>query len=227
MLDVETPKPCASPVCKTVVNRGVVQGVHCPSCNRTYCLSHRMKEDHDCKNLVPLGARPKIFDPASSAEKARSAFGKLKAWGAVQKEKAVTASRVLPKPKPSSASARLIAVNAIKKTAKGDEKVPAEKRIYIYVEAEAATTTSKFPKGAFWFSKDWVVGRVLDDAAKRLMVENVNNQSLEEVDKLRVFSVEGGRLLEFGEKLGTAVVSGNTLVLLRGVGPAVPDLITA
>jgi AN1-type zinc finger protein 1 len=36
---------------------------------------------------------------------------------------------------------------------------------------------------------------------------------------LRVYHVEGGRLLEFSEKLGKSLQSGNTVVLLRGVGP--------
>lgn len=134
---------------------------------------------------------------------------------------------MLPKPKPSSAAARLIAVNELKKTAKGDEKLAPEKRVYLYVEAEAATTSAKFPKGQLFYSKDWVIGRLLDAAAKSLQVTNVNNQGMEEKDKLRVFHVEGGRLLEFNEKVGGALVSGNTIVLLRGVGPAVPDLIEA
>jgi AN1-type zinc finger protein 1 len=153
------------------------------------------------------------------------AFGKLKAWGSAQKKAAE--SRVLPKPKPSSAAMRLVAVNELKKSAKGDDKVPVEKRVYLYVEAEAATTTAKFPKGQFFYSKEWVVGRLLDAAAKSLQVQNVNNQGMDEKDKLRVFHVEGGRLLEFNEKVGSALVSGNTVVLLRGVGPAVPDLIEA
>jgi hypothetical protein len=67
----------------------------------------------------------------------------------------------------------------------------------------------------------------LDAAARSLQVENVNNQTTDEKDKLRVFHVEGGRLLEFNEKVGDALVSGNRIVLLRGVGPAVPDLIEA
>lgn len=183
-----------------------------------------MPEEHDCKNLIPLGARQSRFDSDKAKSNAFAAFGKLKAWGTAKKEEAQT--RMLPKPKPSSAAARLVATNTLKKTAKGDEKLPAEKRVYIYVEAEAETTKSKLPKGAFFYSKDWVIGRVLDAAAKSLMVENVNNQGMEEKDKLRVFHVEGGRLLEFGEKVSTALVSGNTIVLLRGVGPAVPDLIT-
>jgi len=112
------------------------------------------------------------------------------------------------------------------KTAKGDEKLAPEKRVYLYVEAEAETAKAKFPKGQFFYSKDWVVGRVLDAAAKSLQVQNINNKSADERDKLRVFHVEGGRLLDFSEKVGASLVSGNTIVLLRGVGPPVPDLIT-
>ncbi|KAK2057547.1 AN1-like zinc finger protein [Colletotrichum caudatum] len=207
-------KPCASPSCKTTIGTSLVPGVHCPGCNRDYCLKHRLKEDHDCKNLVPLGARP--GSQIDVAARTRSAFDKLKAWGTAKKEQA---GRALPKPKPTSASARLIAVNSLKKTAKGDDKLPQEKRVYLYVEAEAETAKAKFPKGEFFFSKDWVVGRVLDEAARRLQVENLNNRSSDERDKLRVFHVEGGRLLEFNEKVGASLVSGNTVVLLRGVGP--------
>jgi len=214
-------KPCANDDCKTVVGTSLTPGVHCSSCNRDYCLKHRLKEEHDCKNKVPIGARPNLqyeqFKKSSG-----SALGKLKAWATKQKEEA---GRVLPKPKPTSASARLIAVNKLKKTAKGDAKVPLEKRVYLFVEAEADTAKAKFPKGEFFYSQDWVIGRVLDAAAKSLQVQNVNNQSASEQDKLRVFHVEGGRVLEYNEKVGSALQSGNTVVLLRGVGPA-PDLIS-
>lgn len=221
MLSIE--KPCASPSCRTVIGTSLTPDVHCQTCNRDYCLKHRLKEDHDCKNLIPIGARPAATHFNLQAEKAKHAFGKLKAWGTAQK--AALTTRALPPPKPSSAAGRLVATNTLKKTAKGDDKLPPEKRVYLYVEAEAATTTSKFPKGAFFYSKDWVIGRLLDAAAKSLQVQNVNNQSTDEKEKLRVFHVEGGRLLEFGEKVGVSLVSGNTVVLLRGVGPAVPDLI--
>lgn len=221
--DIE--RPCADDTCKTIIGTSLSTSVHCTTCRRDYCLKHRLREDHDCANRIPLGTRAPGKLETQAADGAKLALGRLKAWGMSQKAKLVTATRELPKPKPSTASARLVALNSLKKTAKGDEKLPVEKRIYLSVEAEAATTTSKFPKGAFYYSRDWVVGRVLDAAAKSLQVQNVNNRSEDEKDKLRVFRVESGRLLEFSEKLGTACVSGNTIVLLRGVGPAVPDLI--
>ncbi|KAB5576404.1 AN1-like zinc finger protein [Coniochaeta sp. 2T2.1] len=225
MRDLVSQKPCADPACRTTIGTSLVPGVHCQGCNRDYCLKHRLKEDHDCKNLVPVGARIRSegdVSGGSAADRARGALEKLRLWGAKQKE---SASRALPKPKPSTAAARLVAVNKLRKTAKGDEKLAEAKRVYLYVEAEAETAKAKFPKGQFFYSKDWVIGRVLDAAAKSLQVQNVNNQVTDERDRLRVFHVEGGRLLEFNEKVGSALVSGNTIVLLRGVGPAVPDLI--
>jgi predicted nucleic acid binding AN1-type Zn finger protein len=223
LLEVEKDRPCATPACKTVIGAVLNPSVHCPTCNREYCLKHRLKEDHDCANLIPIGARPTSRIDAQ-AENARVAFSKLKAWGSASKKKALAAA---PPKKANSAAAQLIALNTLKKTAKGDDKLPPEKRVYLFVEAEASSTTSKLPKGQFFYSKDWVVGRVLDAAARSLGVENVNNQGMDEEKKLRVFHVEGGRLLEFSEKLGEAVGSGNRIVLLRGIGPAVPDLIEA
>ena len=110
------------------------------------------------------------------------------------------------------------ATATLKKTAKGDEKIPQEKRIYLHVEASSDTITAKIPKGNFFYSSEYSVGRVLDLAAKSLQVSNINNISESEEDRLRIFHVEGGRLLEFGEKLGQSVATGNTIVLLRGVG---------
>ncbi|KAH8205586.1 hypothetical protein TruAng_000292 [Truncatella angustata] len=223
MRDLVQQKPCAGAGCKTTVGTSLVPGVHCDRCNRDYCLKHRLGEEHDCKNLTPIGARPGAAQANNFGREARSALSKLKAWGASRKE---AASRALPKPKPTTASQRVVAVNQLKKTAKGDAKLAPEKRVYLFVEAEAETTTAKFPKGQLFFSKDWVVGRLLDSAARDLQVENVNNSSANEKDKLRVFHVEGGRVLEFNEKVGAALSSGNTVVLLRGVGPAQEDLIT-
>jgi len=115
--------------------------------------------------------------------------------------------------------------NALKAAAKGDAKIPVEKRVYLYVEASADTTKAKFPTGKFFYSRDWAIGRVLDAAAKALQVENVNNRVSGEAERLRVFHVEQGRLLEFNEKVGDVLNTGNTIVLLRGVGPPIPDLI--
>lgn len=223
MRDLVAQKPCADDGCKTVIGTSLVPGVHCAGCNRDYCLKHRLREDHGCDKKTPIGARAAAAArTAAAADGARSALERLKLWGQAKRDQAkqsfpsVSSSR-------SKAAAQAVAVNNLKKTAKGDAKVPPEKRIYLYVEAEAATAKAKIPKGEFFYSQDWVVGKMLDAAARSLQVPNINNQSDNEQDRLRVFHVEGGRLLDFNEKLGSALQSGNTVVLLRGVGPP-PDL---
>lgn len=223
MRDFVSQKPCADDACKTVIGTSLAPGVHCPGCNRDYCLKHRLREDHDCKNKPPIGARAAGEAKAAAiADGAKSALERFRLWGQAKREQAKTS---FASKSTSSKAAQMVAVNTLKKTAKGDTKVPPEKRVYLYVEAEAATAKAKIPKGEFFYSQDWVVGRLLDAAARSLQVQNINNQSNSEEDRLRVFHVEGGRLLEFNEKLGTVLQSGNTVVLLRGVGPP-PDLIT-
>ncbi|KAI4161127.1 MAG: hypothetical protein LQ342_005165 [Letrouitia transgressa] len=207
-----TATQCSHVQCKTLINTLTSTAVLCPTCNRQYCLKHRLREDHSCDKLAPIGAR-QSSGGISQAEKAKTALKRLQIWG--QKKQAA----VLPKPKPSTAASRSLAVNQLKKTAKGDDKVPVEKRLYLHVEAEANTTTSKLPKGEFWYNNAWSVGRMLDEAARNLQVQNVNNRGGGEDQKLRIFHVEGGRLLDFGETAGDVLASGNTIVLLRGVGP--------
>lgn len=186
--------------------------MHCDTCNRTYCLKHRLTYDHACSTLTPVGARPATV---TQREKGLAAFEKLKAWGAAKK---VAAKSSVPVSKSKVAAAKQMQETAtLKRTAKGDDKVPVEKRVYLYVEASSETVTSKIPKGTFFYSVEWSVGRLLDAAAKSLQVSNVNNRAEGEEEKLRVFHVEAGRLLGFGEKVG-CVKTGDTLVLLRGVG---------
>jgi hypothetical protein len=160
-------------------------------------------------------------------EKGFAALTKFKSWASKKRDegekKAATIS-IRPKPRQPTG---LAAINKLKLEAKGDPKTPQEKRVYLFVEASADTTTAKFPTGKFYYDPAWSVGRVLDAAAKALQVQNVNNRVPGEEERLRVFHVEAGRLLEFSEKVGDVCKTGNTIVLLRGVGPAVPDLIEA
>lgn len=207
---------CAEASCKTLINTPLVTGVLCDKCNRSYCLKHRFTYDHDCAKLKPLGARPTASQ--TQKEKGLAALGKLRAWGQARKDAAPKMPKMPQSKAKQSAAAQAKEIADLKRTAKGDDKIPVEKRVYVFVEASSETVTSKIPKGNFYYSTEFSVGRVLDLAAKSLQVSNVNNRSESEEDKLRVFHVEGGRLLEFGEKLGKACSSGNTIVLLRGVG---------
>jgi hypothetical protein len=225
--DLSTHSQCSKPTCKTFMDTTRHEANHCARCNRHYCLSHRHEEQHDCSTLTPIGARPTTVQ-----QRTQTALSKLKLWA--ENKRAEDAKRRNPPKKTgffsglgASKSAAVSAqteLNALKRLAKGDAKVAPEKRIYLYVEASSETTKARYPTGKFFYNKDISVGRVLDMAAKALMVDNVNNRSEREEDKLRVFHVEAGRLLKFSEKIGDVVVNGNMLVLLRGVGGGEPDL---
>lgn len=220
---------CYETSCKTFVNTTQNVGVRCDNCNRMYCLKHRMREDHDCKNVIPLGAKLSSSGAIqqSNKDKLKLGFGRLKSWGKSQQSDMEKRMETLkPKPKPTSAAARLVALNALKKEAKGDDKIAPEKRVYLHVEAEKETTRAKLPQMKLWFGDEWSVGKVLDDAARKLQVQNTNNKVDDEEGRLRIFHVEGGRVLEFSEKLGKVVQSGNTIVLLRGVGAFAPSVRT-
>jgi hypothetical protein len=230
---LENAKQCSHPKCKTFINTLGSVGVPCTTCNRQYCLKHRLREEHDCSNLAPLGARP-ASAAATQAQKAQAALARLRLWG---KEKAAAAAQSSTsttssffKSKNSASSQRAAAAAALatlKKTAKPPMGVapsalqPAA-RVYLSVEAESTTTTTTLktpPQGSFYYNKEWSVGRMLDDAARQLQVQNVNNRGGGEEEKLRVFWIEGGRILGFGEKLKECgMVDGHTAVLLRGIG---------
>jgi hypothetical protein len=218
---------CFENSCKTLINTSRMPANQCSSCNRSYCLKHRMPEDHDCKNVPRKGAT------ASAGQRTMSALAKLKLWAENKrneddKRRAPKKTGFLGLGGKTSSSAAVAAqaeINALKRAAKGEASIPADKRVYLHVEASADTTKAKFPTGKFFYNADWTVGRVLDVAAKALQVQNVNNRGGGEEEKLRVFHVEGGRLLKFSEKIGEPCRNGNMIVLLRGVGDGEPDLI--
>jgi len=92
------------------------------------------------------------------------ALSKFKAWSSSKRAAPVTTGKGLFSglhKKPVNTS--VAAVMKMKKEAKGDEKVPPEKRVYLYVEAEARTTSAKIPRGTFWYSKVCSMSRELGD----------------------------------------------------------------
>ncbi|KAJ5895379.1 hypothetical protein N7495_007070 [Penicillium taxi] len=204
---------CYHVSCKTLINTLKDPGVRCPNCNQQYCLKHRLKEEHDCAKLRQFGARQGV----SPNETIKSIFAKMREWG---KDTQAAGAQLIPKPKvkPNSPAARMASVNNMKRSAKGDAKVPADKRLYLHTVGTADTQATEPPSGDFYFNSEWKVGRVLDDVARRLHVENMNNRSPGEEERLRIFHVESGEFLEFSDSVGRKAKSGDTIVLLRGAG---------
>ena len=245
---------CSEPRCKTYIHTHTSVGVGCATCGRSYCLKHRLPEDHACATLKTIKTNSTTTSTGSGslnpAQRAATALARLRAWGKSKAEaraaatsssshKAAASSKATA-PKTSRATPKAQTTTPslleLKRTAKGDARVPAQQRVYLHVEA-VADAPSPFasstagpstpqqqppppPHAALFFSADWSVGRLLDEAARALRVENRNNRGGGEAERLRVFHVEAGRLLEFADKVGACGLrSGQTVVLLRGVGP--------
>ncbi|PWY77952.1 hypothetical protein BO83DRAFT_357429 [Aspergillus eucalypticola CBS 122712] len=221
--NIYTADQCAHISCKTLINTLTDPGVRCDQCRKEYCLRHRLREGHDCRpvgnnnNNSRNGARGGNVG-GGGTDTLKSMFGKLRAWGNKPSSSSSTSGSSGSGRKPPS---RTVQLNSMKRTAKGENNIPNDKRIYLHVVGTSETTNKPAtdpPRGDFFFDERWKVGRVLDDAARRLQVENVNNRGGGEEEKLRVFHVEGGVFLEFGESVGAKVKSGDTVVLLRGAG---------
>jgi len=206
---------CSHPTCKTLIDTLTAPGVHCQNCNRRYCLKHRLREEHDCSKLTPLGARPAGQNNGPAPKEALSAmFARVREWG---KDKTATAMSNLTAQKPKTTTVSQL--NNMKRTAKGDANIPVDRRLYLHVVGTSETQKAEPPSGDFFFDSRWKVGRVLDDAARRLRVENVNNRGGGEESRLRVFHIESGQFLEFSDVIGEGPVKqGHTIVLMRGAG---------
>ncbi|KAJ2907312.1 AN1-type zinc finger protein-like protein [Zalerion maritima] len=214
--------------CRTEIGTSLNTGVHCDSCGRNYCLKHRLKEEHECAARAAELARQRrnaVDKIGDSVENALDVFkNRFTQWRAQQKEKS-SGKKSFFRPRTSPAAERMKLMNEIKKTAKGDQKLPADKRVYLVVTSSEPNSKGKYPKGYFFYSKDWVVGRLLDAAAKAMQVENVNNRTDDGKERLSVFHVEGEKFLGFSEKLGAALQNGHRVVLTRGGAP--PDEVIA
>jgi AN1-type zinc finger protein 1 len=218
-----TNKKCAANGCSTVAN-ALVPFTHCSTCRQNYCLKHRLQEEHDCAAKTPVGAR-------TAAEKQllldrlgvwRKKFFPQETQSGSSSNSSGTASKLKGlmggKKKPASEAAQSFASLALlKKEAKGDAKVPPEKRVYLQVFAVPDVPQDKSIEGKFYYSKEWVIGRLLDAAARSLQIENLNNQSSNAKNKLAIFNLDTGLFLEMNQKVGATLNNGNRIAIMRGV----------
>jgi len=175
---------------------GTKPRVTCPKCHRAFCLSHRL--DHICTPPLLDGSHKK---DASSTSSASNALAKLKSW-AKKKSESRTPS-----------TSKYVEIANLKKTCKGDSVIPLANRVYLHIEdAEGGG------KGAFFYSCEWSVGKILDRICRDLSLRNMNNISDSDEKKLRVFHVDAGRVLSFTDSLKQCgVKNGDTLAVVRGL----------
>ncbi|GAO47350.1 hypothetical protein SAICODRAFT_31232 [Saitoella complicata NRRL Y-17804] len=191
---------CSHTQCSTALDGIMSPGTVC-KCRGIFCLKHRHPLDHACKYTSP---------PPTSAARAREALEKLRHWASSYGSTRTDAGK-----KTSTKTSRVLVVAKMKKTSKGDQRVPQEKRIYIH--AEGPPDEPNQPKADIYVSREWSTGKALDSIASLLGVRNNNNAAMEDDDKLRLINVDLGALLEHAPKFGDVAKDGDTIMLVRGL----------
>ncbi|EMR08124.1 hypothetical protein PNEG_03562 [Pneumocystis murina B123] len=109
-----------------------------------------------------------------------------------------------------------ITILKLKKEAKGETSIPLSSRLYIKVEfscSNAHFLSQKF----FYISKDWSCGRSLDYLSKNIGIKNVNSSTKNENERLHLMHIESGKILEPSKIIGDCIITGDTVVLMRGI----------
>lgn len=118
---------------------------------------------------------------------------------------------------------KTVDVFTLKKSAKGDSKITATDRIYLwclYISGDtdiAKLDMDKNRKPVF-VSNKWPVGRALDLMADSLAISNFNNSTRDSDNRLNIFSLKDGvpQLVEPSERTNNAFKTGETIYLVKG-----------
>jgi len=170
--------PCSQKGCK---NKEVVP-VFCKVCLKNYCFSHRLQQDHACTQT----SSPTPIDQNKKNESYSSILNKAISLTTEQ----ISNYKSTLKTKGSSTTAKTVASMSLKMNAKGDSKIPENKRFYL--EVVYPLNSSIQPKMMF-FNQEWSVGKALDVIADAGGVINNNNKPGPE--KLYLFSLKTGEIL--------------------------------
>ena len=216
---------CGYNSCQTVLDNALHPGVACTGCQGVlYCLKHRHPSDHNCRN-VTIG----LVDTAvTTTEPKAKLVSRLREWAKARQQSNGTAKRSVLKAfgvkkgddGQKGVAQKALELGRLKKAAVGDEKLAETARVYVYAEASplslADLRCSPVRKECY-FAKTASNGRVLDQVGRLLGEKNVNNQTENQDDRLRLFHVESGILLESSRQFGEIVKNGDTVVLIRGL----------
>jgi hypothetical protein len=169
--------PCSQKGCK---NREVVP-VFCKVCLKNYCFSHRLQLDHTCSLTSPS-------TPVNQHQ--NESYSNLLTKAISLTSEQISSYKSTLKLKGSSPTAKTVASMSLKMNAKGDAKVPENKRFYL--EVVYPMNSNIQPKMMF-FNQEWSVGKALDVIADAGGVINTNNKPGPE--KLCLFSLKTGEIL--------------------------------
>jgi len=187
---------CSFPRCR----KFEVVPVICKRCYKNFCFSHRFPEDHDCE--APSGIAGKKESKKSNSS-------------------ASSASHAGPSLNPNNPTALKVRLMKMKMQAKGDAKIPADKRFYL--EVVFPLNSGVVPKMMF-FDPRWSIGKVLDLVAETGNIENKNN--ILQDNKLHLISLKTGTPLpndKFLDTVGVDVLQSGDAVMLDTLQALIPN----
>ena len=120
----------------------------------------------------------------------------------------ISASSASKKP---TAASKMLEMTQLKRSAKGDARITATDRVYVWVSYNSDDDTQFNGKHAQFFSKKWPIGKMLDSSADLAKVKNLNNKVVDSALKLAMF-----RKMRDGEKLTEAASEGFVYIPTSG-----------
>ncbi|EGW34989.1 uncharacterized protein SPAPADRAFT_48045 [Spathaspora passalidarum NRRL Y-27907] len=178
----------------------------------------RINERLHSQSPRPTTILEKSFRVGDAAKGNSSAFKKFQKFLTIQNT--TKAGGVFKIFKSSSASKSNYAeIATLKKVAKGDAKISAADRIYVwvlYISNPEEKLDIQQNRKAVFINKNWVVGRSLDSIADALHITNKNNVVTAAEDKLNIFKLENDEPKVVATSAKSSFRNGDTLYLVRG-----------
>lgn len=189
----------------------------------------KRKIDAKLTQPAPSNILTKQFRVGDVAARTPNAFAKFNRFLKSQKGKSSSLGKLFKKS--PATSSKPVQMSLLRKQAKGDAKIAAPDRIYLWClfinpkktdEAseleELARINVEKDRRAVFVSKNWPVGRALDVIADTLSIRNYNNSTRDSDERLNVFKMEGDKvvLLETGERCGKRFNDCDLVYLVKG-----------
>lgn len=128
---------------------------------------------------------------ASALSKLKKFFTKSKKTSDENNDNSNNANNSNKSAKTSAPTKRIIEANKLRKIAKGHNLINFNDRLYLWVQViDDESKFSKVERNPVYVSKQWPMGRALDNIADLLKIRNVNNKTMDQKQKLFLYQVE-------------------------------------
>jgi len=177
-------KKCGLSSCQNPENFDLMS---CSSCNRQYCITHRLPDDHNCTKAS--GKTASVTNTAAAAllqrlqgnrdkqerdrRKRQAAMDKVKSKKMEQKQSQIVLSK--PIETKENPKEKITQQQSWHSQALGSDSISTSDRFYLRVNYPKSYGGKKREDKDIFGSKNWTVGKLLDDISERLSMDNRNN----------------------------------------------------